>query len=104
MRKLSYLNDFARCPHFKAEAPFDMAIYLLISPTPWLVKQKNRAPDLPVIFLFLSGCGWNQESPGNEVVSIDANSTIHDFVEEEGGYWAANDIGEAQTAVSGVMY
>ena len=66
--------------------------------------RKTRPPDLPVIFLSLSDCGWNQESPGIEVVSIDANSTIHDFVEEEGGYWAANEIGEAQTAVSEVMY
>ena len=57
-----------------------------------------------MIFLFLSYSGWNQESP--EVVSIDVNSTIHDFAEEEGEYWAANEIGEAQTAaaVSGVMY
>ena len=65
---------------------------------------KSDRPDLPVIFLFLSDCGWNQESPGIEVVSVDANSTIHDFVEEEGGYWAANEIGEAQTAVSDVVY
>ena len=67
-------------------------------------QRKPDRPDLPVIFLFLSDCGWNQESPGIEVVSVDANSTIHDFVEEEGVHWAANEIGEAQTAVSDVMY
>ena len=31
VRKLAYLNDFARCPHFKAEVSIHMAIYLLIS-------------------------------------------------------------------------
>ena len=51
-------------------------------------------------YLSLSGRGWNQDSPWIEDdVSVAANSTIHDYVEEE-GYWAANEIGEAQNVVS----
>ena len=57
---------------------------------------------LSSLSLSLFGCGWNQDSPGIEVVSVDANSTIHDYVEEE-GYWAANEIGEAQNVVSDVF-
>ena len=34
---------------------------------------------------------------------MDANSTIHDNVEEEVGYWAANEISEAQNVVSDVF-
>ena len=54
-------------------------------------------------YLSLSGRGWNQDSPWIEDdVSVAANSTIHDYVEEE-GYWAANEIGEAQNVVSDVF-